>query len=217
MRHHSLVAGLAIAALLLAAPEAGALLIDFEGLQNNEEIQNFYDGGAGSLGSVGPDFNIVFGPGGTGIIDADAGGTGNFANEPSPDTILYNPAAGTYYMDVLPGFTGSVSFFYSNDNSNRGIVQIWDGFGGTGNPLATTGLLPNTGIGPGDPNGGTFGVWQQVVLPFGGVGLSVVFTGDNVVAYDNVEVNPIPEPTAPLLFGAGMLLVGRAMRRWRTA
>ena len=30
------------------------------------------------------------------------------------------------------------------------------------------------------------------------------------------QLNPIPEPTAPLLFGAGLLVVGRALRR-RTA
>ncbi len=129
-----------IAALLVAAPNAGAVTLDFEGLQDFEQIQDFYNGGAGSLGSVGPDFDIVFGPYAIGQVDLDAGGSGMFANEPSGDTILAGVSP-SYYMDVLNGFHDSISFHYSNSQGSIGLgsVEVWDDFGGTGNLLATTG------------------------------------------------------------------------------
>ena len=201
-----------VGALLVAAPPAGAVLLDFEGLQDREEVLSFYDGGMGSQGSVGPDYNILFSSHALGVVDADAGGTGIFANEPSPDTVLSSPAP-SFVMDVLSGFEDSISFSYANSNGNPGIVEVWDELGGTGNRLATTGLLPATGTGPGDPNGGLFGAWDHVVLEFDGRGRSVVFRDLFSVGFDDIHVNPIPEPGAATLFAVGLAVAARSVRR----
>ncbi len=201
-----------IAALLVAAPNAGAVTLDFEGLQDFEQIQDFYNGGAGSLGSVGPDFDIVFGPYAIGQVDLDAGGSGMFANEPSGDTILAGVSP-SYYMDVLPGFTEGISFYYSNSQGSIGLgsVEVWDDFGGTGNLLASTGLLPHTGTGHGDPTGEFFSVWRFVELEFSGTARSVVFGDNGRVAFDDVTL--IPEPGAAALFAVGFAIAARSIRR----
>src|SRR3712207_7981089 len=36
--------------------------LSFEGLKDTEQVLEFYNGGAGSLGSTGPDYDISFGP-----------------------------------------------------------------------------------------------------------------------------------------------------------
>ena len=69
---------------------ASSAVLNFEGLQNLEPILNFYDGSLGGFGSgPGPDYGITFGLDALAIIDADAGGTGNFANEPSPNAVAF--------------------------------------------------------------------------------------------------------------------------------
>src|SRR5690242_997913 len=54
------------AVLLIALSAQGFasdFTLDFGGLQDHEEILNYYDGGLGSLGSgPGPDFNLTFTP-----------------------------------------------------------------------------------------------------------------------------------------------------------
>ncbi len=89
-RGRGLVAGLvklAVLALLISVASLArgqTVVLDFEGLGDIEQVLDFYDGGFGSLGSgPGPDFDITFGPDALSIIDFDAGGSGNFANEPS--------------------------------------------------------------------------------------------------------------------------------------
>jgi len=51
--------------------------LDFEGIDNTAPVGNAYS-------SCG----VTFSDDALSIIDADAGGTGNFANEPSPNTVL---------------------------------------------------------------------------------------------------------------------------------
>src|SRR5581483_5833459 len=51
----------AAAALMIAAQSHAAIVLDFQGLQNNEPIDNFYDGGLGGFGSgPGPNDGISF-------------------------------------------------------------------------------------------------------------------------------------------------------------
>ena len=64
---------LAVASFLLVPAAVHAqITITFEGLANNEPV-----------GAVN---GVVFSPGWWALIDKDAGGTGAFANEPSPST-----------------------------------------------------------------------------------------------------------------------------------
>jgi hypothetical protein len=86
-----------VGAVLTALAASGALvvnvsaaahtvvLLDFEGVGNYNPFGNYYGGGGGGPAK---DYGVVFGPGAETLVDADAGGSGNFANEPSNSTAL---------------------------------------------------------------------------------------------------------------------------------
>ena len=82
----------------------GAVVLTFEGLKDNEAILDFYNGGTGSLGSTGTNYGVRFGADSRALIDLDAGGSGNFANEPSPHTIAYFLSGAGVLMNVAAGF-----------------------------------------------------------------------------------------------------------------
>lgn len=206
---------------LATTATAGPIVLDFEGLANNEAVANYYNGGLGGSGSgPGANYGISFSSNALAIIDADAGGTGNFANEPSPDTVMYF-LTGSAIMNVSAGFSTGFSFWYANDNTQVGSVDVYDGVNGTGTLLASL-VLPLAGTGPGDPNGGTFGAWKAVGVAFAGVARSVDFGGSvNQIAFDNITLgsetpgNPVPEPGSLLLLAAGLAGFGlfRFLRR----
>jgi len=80
----------ALAVMLTASPAAATTVLTFEGLQDLESIDRFYDGANGGLGSgPGPDLGITFSPNALAIVDSDAGGIGNIGGEPSPSTALF--------------------------------------------------------------------------------------------------------------------------------
>jgi hypothetical protein len=54
------------------------ILLDFEGLKDQEPLGGFYDA-----------VSITFSNNALGLIDSDNGGTGNFGGEPSPVTVLF--------------------------------------------------------------------------------------------------------------------------------
>lgn len=144
----------AILSGLVLAPQASALSLDFEGLQDLEEILEFYNGGAGSLGSSGVDYGISFSAGAQAIIDSDAtdaDGTGSFANEPSSDTIAFWQE-GSLLMNVNGGFDTGFSFFYSS--STEATITVYDALNGGGNALGTIDLLAQFDTDcEGDPTG----------------------------------------------------------------
>jgi hypothetical protein len=166
--------------------QATTVLLNFSGLQNGEAPLSFYlgGGGAGSLGSTGSAFGIVF-EDGIASIDSDFGGTGNFANAPSPSTILtagQNPIT----MTVLSGFRNVLSFWYVlSSSSDPALVLVF-----SGNDLLTSMVLePPTSLCPGDPNGSLFGCWQQALLPFAGIATSAVFFGgENQFGIDDIRL-----------------------------
>lgn len=51
-------------------------------------INNFYNGGTDSQGNSGVNYGVNFGSNALAAIDYDAGGTGQFANEPSASTTM---------------------------------------------------------------------------------------------------------------------------------
>ncbi len=82
------------------------VVLDFEGVGNLEQILDFYDGGYGGYGSgPGPDYGITFGPDALALVDADAGGNGNFANAPSGNTISFFLTGPGVVMNLKNGFT----------------------------------------------------------------------------------------------------------------
>jgi hypothetical protein len=80
---------------------AGCNLVDFEGIGNNAVI-----------GVIAGPVTVTFGASWLGLIDFDNGGDGNFANEPSPNTIGYFLDTN----DISIGLSPSVQyleFFYT--------------------------------------------------------------------------------------------------------
>jgi hypothetical protein len=170
------------------AQASTALVLDFEGLGNLERILDFYDGGFGGFGSgPGPDYGISFGPDALALIDADAGGSGNFANEPSANTIAFFLTGPGVVMNVNNGFTTGFSFFYTS--ARVGTVTVYDGPNGTGNVLATVPVEKqyNT-CGAPDPTG-AFSCWTPVGVTFSGTAFSVNFGGVwNQTGFDDITL-----------------------------
>lgn len=209
----SLIAfGVAVGCLVL--PQSGwaaSTVLTFEGLLNGEQVLQFYNGGAGSLGSVGPDYDIEFGSAALANRDADAGGSGNFANEPSPDTIVFFIGGTGVVMNVPTGMQDGFSFFYSSVASAS--VTVYDGLDATGTVLATLPLSRNAQAGgcTGDPTG-QFCHWDPVGVTFSGTARSVSFGGAaNRVGFDDITLGSATpgEPTnSPPVADAGGPYVG---------
>jgi hypothetical protein len=159
--------------------------LTFEGLRNQESVLNYYNGGKGGNGSGnGPAFGVTFSSTALAIIDADAGGTGNFGGEPSPSTILFF-LTGTAVMNVPSGFTTGFSFYYSAINS-PGSVIVYSGPNATGNVLASIPLPLTQNGGAPDPTG-QFSPLVPVGVSFSGVARSVDFSGTvNQIGFDNI-------------------------------
>jgi len=201
---NSLVA--AAGAGLIAAPAAAAVdLLTFEGIGNLRPVGDFY----------APTY--VFSPAALALVDSDAGGTGNFANEPSPDTVMFFPDADHAILNAPSGFTAGISFFYAS--SVPATVTVYDGSNATGRVLATLHLAAPASGCPGDPTG-VNACWSKVGAAFAGTAFSVLFGGAaNRTAFDNITIGSpfavIPEPAAWALLIAGFGLVGCAARRRR--
>ena len=96
----------ALCSLLAHQPAyAKGVLLDFEGIGDLVPIQNFYNGGAAGNGVVGPDFDVTFFGNALALVDADSGGSGNFANEPTPDSVMFRLSDKDAHMNCAPGFT----------------------------------------------------------------------------------------------------------------
>jgi hypothetical protein len=219
MRFNKTLAALGAVALLGAAPAMASPVVfqlTFEGLQDLEPVENFYNGGTGGFGSSGPNLGIAFGSNALAVIDADAGGTGNIGGEPSASTALFF-LSGSAVLNYAPGFSTGFSFFYSAIN-NPGVVNVYDDLDATGNLLATINL-PVTPSDGGDPNG-AFSPFVAIGVAFTGVAKSVDFGGTvNQIAFDDITFgtdNPVigvPAPAALGLFGIGLLGLGLVRRR----
>jgi hypothetical protein len=207
---------------VLAVPSAraGTIVLNFEGLQDQEPVLNYYNGGFGGNGSgPGPSFGITFGPDSLAIISGAAGGTGNFSGAPTMPTVLFFLSGPGDVMDVPAGFTTGFSFFYSAINE-PGVVTVWSGLNATGTMLASLDLsvTPSEPGTPGCPYG-QYCPWFPVGVTFEGTAESVNFSGTaNHIGFDNITLGSktpvVPEPATVMLFGSGLLgLVGLVRRR----
>ena len=172
-------------------------LIDFEGLGNQQVI-----------GTVPGDINVVFGPSWLGLIDVDSGGSGNFANEPSPDTIAF------FLQPADPiDFDQPVQFvqvsYVAAAVSLPVTLTAWDGPGGTGSIVDvaignTLGTSTDGAACSGDPFG-DFCLWDILTLTAASDQIrSITLSGavENQFGFDDMTFCT-SDPIAPYGFGVG--------------
>jgi hypothetical protein len=195
-----------------------SIVLNFEGLGDGDPILQFYNGGLSGQGYTGTNYGIYFNEFALALIDADNGGSGNIANEPSPNTVMYFLSEGGAIMNVTAGFTTGFSFYYTS--STVGTVYVYDGLDGTGTLLANQPFAANYNLNcTGDPNG-QFCHWDAVGVSFEGTAKSVTFSGvANQCAFDNVtfgSVTPgpgeVPISNWALFIGIGLILIAAVVR-----
>jgi hypothetical protein len=210
--------------MLALAANAGVVTLTFNGLQDQEEVLNYYDGGLGGNGSgPGPTYGITFGSDSLAIISDADGGTGNFDGAPGGDTVLFFLSGAGDLMDVAAGFTTGFSFYYSAA-VYAGSVTVYSGLDGTGSVLATI-SLPVTPDGITDTQPGCSGLydycpWVPIGVTFAGTAESVLFSGSaNYIGFDNVTLGSgtptsgTPEPGGLSLLGLGLACLGLIGRK----
>ncbi len=217
------VGGLALLGSLAAsAPALSAVVVlNFAGLNGNaqERPLNYYNGGAGSLGSTGgTNYGISFGADALACSGQPGGScnTGSIPGGPGANILFFLSGPGSV-MNVAAGFDTGFSFFYSAINV-PGFVNVYDGVGGTGNLLATLNL-PVTPSTPGANGcaGGGFCPFFAAGVNFSGIARSVNFSGTaDQIAFAAITLGTaqagggtVPEPTSLLL--AGIALAGAAV------
>jgi len=146
----TLQSGLAALLLAIAARaqecDGGCARSSFEGL-----------GDVVPVGTLAGPTTVAFGPSWFALVDSDDGGSGSFANEPSPSTIVFS--AGGFDPIDLGDAVRSVEVWYSAAAPVLPLVlTAYDGPGGTGNAVAsatgtTVGRATDGAPCAGDPTG----------------------------------------------------------------
>lgn len=184
--------------------KTGVIVLDFEGLGQNDPINDFYNGGTSGLGQVGENYGVAFSSNAIGFYQ------GNFSGNPSGVTIMILDS-GVPYMNVPAGFDTGFSFYYCSWDD--GFVEVYDELDGEGNLLARIPFLATTTSNSCDD-------WVPVSVPFSGTAKSVVFGGvQNRTGFDDVTIGSITPGGQPasvplsglafftaILFMAGFLL-----------
>lgn len=186
--------------------------IDFEGLVN-----------FAAVGTVAGTPGVTFGASWLGLIDADAGGSGNFANEPSPDTTAFflTPADP---IDFDTGVESMEIFYVASALSVPVTLTAWDGVGGTGSVVDTaTGNTVGTSFDGancmGDP-GGDFCLWDSIVLTSVTNNILSITLGGGVanqIGFDDMTycTGALPAPALPTWAWVAMIAMLVLLGTWQ--
>ena len=210
------IAAVALLSMPVSIAQASStVLLDFEGAGNLEVVGVCHNGGGG-----GQDLGASFVGNALALVDADAGGTGNIADEPSPNTVLFFLGAAAATLNSAARPETGFSFLRSASN-DAGSITVYSEVDAMGDVLATLALPVTPSIpGGGDPAGGFNASWATGAA-FGAVARSIDFGGiANLIAFDTItfgstipDMGEIPVPgTLPLLAG-GLALAGLVARR----
>ncbi len=174
---------------------------------NNDPILNYYDGGMTHLGvGPGPNYGVTFTLNAR-LITSTSGLIGTFT--PPGIMELYSDTAREgegiqTTMNVAGGFGYQVAFDYA-DIDSTGEMKVYSGAKGTGTVLADVMLKPTSGqTGP--------GTFVPNTVNFSGVANSIVFDGGNKqLAFDDIYLTSVPEPSAWSLLALGSVLFGATL------
>ena len=90
-----------------------SFILTFEGVPDFDSVGDFYNGGTSGSGASGTNYGVQFSSNALALVDADAGGSGNFANEPTPSTVVFF-LSGLPIMNYSNGFFTGLSFYYGS-------------------------------------------------------------------------------------------------------
>ena len=210
---------LTLLALVTNFTASAAVVLTFQGLQNEEEVLNYFNGGTGSLSSgPGPNYGISFGSSSLALINEANGGSGNVFGQPSgTDGSLFFLNGTGDLMNVSAGFTTGFSFYYSAP-FDAGTVNVYSGLNGTGTLLASIALPTTTnGSTVAGCDGYNYCDFVPIGVTFSGTAESVNFGGTaNYIVFDEItlgsstagsgSVTPEPAPFVLSALGLASLL-----------
>ncbi|MBW4494460.1 MAG: VCBS repeat-containing protein [Oscillatoria princeps RMCB-10] len=165
-------------------------LLNFEGVGDLNYVNNFY----ASRG-------VTFSENAVAVVDSDAGGSGDFGGEPTPNTVIAYAEGDSITMNLNQAqaiASGQISFDYTSPNQTH-EVKIYDGLNGTGKLLASATLGRTPFAGAPDPRG-QFSPLVPFTMNFVGNAKSVVLGSQKYeIGVDDIRITLVPANIAPVL------------------